>query len=202
MDFIYWFIFVTSLGVVISYNPVHSVLWLIALFMCSGLLFFFLNEPFIALTVLIVYVGAVAVLIMFVCMLLEIKIIDYYTMPQYSDYMIVSYLLSFLLISLIFDFCYIYVGDFLVNYLDIYISWINIYNTVDFMLALSIVLYLYYGSYLVLMSYLLLAGMMGAVVLTLYHRYNVKRQSVYYQVHNEVGVRLFGSVMSKQPKSC
>jgi hypothetical protein len=70
------------------------------------------------------------------------------------------------------------------------------------MLALSIVLYLYYGSYLVLMSYLLLAGMMGAVVLTLYHRYNVKRQSVYYQVHNEVGVRLFGSVMSKQPKSC
>ena len=45
----------------------------------------------------------------------------------------VSYFLSFLLISLIFDFFYIYVFDFLVNYLDIYIFCINLYNTLEFM---------------------------------------------------------------------
>jgi NADH-quinone oxidoreductase subunit J len=198
---LYFLIFFSGIGVVVSYNPVHSVLWLIAVFLCSGLLFFYFDEPFIALTVLIVYVGAVAVLIMFVCMLLEIKIVDFYTETQFSDYMIVSYLIFFLVIFSFFEVFtdYYLVSDYFFNLSTVYFSWINIYNSLDFMVSLSIVLYLYYGSYLILMSFLLLAGMMGAVVLTLYHRYNVKRQSVYQQVHQKVGVRLLGSVVSKQP---
>ena len=58
--------------VVISRNPVHSVLWLILTFLASAGLFILLGAEFVALLLVIVYVGAVAVLFLFVVMMLDV----------------------------------------------------------------------------------------------------------------------------------
>ncbi len=68
------FIILGSLGVITSRNPVYSVLWLIFTFLNSAAIFIQLGAEFIAMTVIIVYVGAVAVLFLFVVMMLNIGI--------------------------------------------------------------------------------------------------------------------------------
>src|SRR6056297_2538911 len=57
---------------VISRNPVHSVLWLILAFLSSAGLFVLLGAEFVAMLLIIVYVGAVAVLFLFVVMMLDV----------------------------------------------------------------------------------------------------------------------------------
>ncbi|MGC1427730.1 MAG: NADH-quinone oxidoreductase subunit J, partial [Albidovulum sp.] len=61
-----------GLMVVVSRNPVHSVLWLILAFLSSAGLFVLLGAEFVAMLLIIVYVGAVAVLFLFVVMMLDI----------------------------------------------------------------------------------------------------------------------------------
>ncbi len=61
-----------GLMVVTSRNPVHSVLWLILAFLSSAGLFVLLGAEFMAMLLIIVYVGAVAVLFLFVVMMLDI----------------------------------------------------------------------------------------------------------------------------------
>ena len=61
-----------GLFTVISRNPVHSVLWLILSFLSSAGLFVLLGAEFVAMLLIIVYVGAVAVLFLFVVMMLDV----------------------------------------------------------------------------------------------------------------------------------
>lgn len=75
--FFYVFAFlliVSSMVVITAKNPVHSVLWLIFAFFNAAGLFIMLNAEFIAMTLVIVYVGAVAVLFLFVVMMLDINL--------------------------------------------------------------------------------------------------------------------------------
>jgi NADH-quinone oxidoreductase subunit J len=65
----------TGLFVFLSLNPVHSVLFLILTFFNSSLILLLINAEFLALTFVIVYVGAIAVLFLFVVMMLNLKII-------------------------------------------------------------------------------------------------------------------------------
>ncbi len=74
--FFYFFSFIvilSSIFVVFVSNPVHSVLFLIFTFVNSAIIFLILNAEFLAMTLLIVYVGAVAVLFLFVVMMLDIS---------------------------------------------------------------------------------------------------------------------------------
>ena len=66
-------IILSSLGVISSKNPVYAVLYLILAFLNSAILFLFLNAEFLAMLLIVVYVGAVAVLFLFVVMMLNIK---------------------------------------------------------------------------------------------------------------------------------
>ena len=66
-------IVLSCLGVVSSKNPVYSVLFLILAFINSAILFLFLNAEFLAMLLIVVYVGAVAVLFLFVVMMLNVK---------------------------------------------------------------------------------------------------------------------------------
>lgn len=65
-----------ALGVILSRNPVYSVLWLIFAFANGAGLFVLLGAEFLAMTLIIVYVGAVAVLFLFVVMMLDINIAE------------------------------------------------------------------------------------------------------------------------------
>ena len=65
-----------ALGVVLSKNPVHSVLFLIMTFFACSAIWLMLEAEFLAITLVLVYVGAVMVLFLFVVMMLNIKITE------------------------------------------------------------------------------------------------------------------------------
>jgi NADH-quinone oxidoreductase subunit J len=67
-------VLVSALGVVASRNPVHSVLFLVLTFFCSSGIWLMLEAEFLAITLVLVYVGAVMVLFLFVVMMLDINI--------------------------------------------------------------------------------------------------------------------------------
>ena len=62
-----------SLGVILSRNTMHSVMWLILCFFNAAGLFFLLDAEFLGIILILIYVGAVMVLFMFVVMMLEVK---------------------------------------------------------------------------------------------------------------------------------
>ena len=78
----YLIFFITGLGIISSMmvllatNPVHSILYLILVFITVISYFFFIGVEFLALTFLIVYVGAIAVLFLFIVMMLNIRVIQ------------------------------------------------------------------------------------------------------------------------------
>ena len=79
MDSIHFFlctiVCITGLFVFLTNNPVHSILFLILTFFNSAVLLFLLNAEFLGLIFIIVYVGAIAVLFLFVVMMLNVKVI-------------------------------------------------------------------------------------------------------------------------------
>jgi len=79
------FLLISGILVISSLNSVHSVLWLIAAFINAAVLFILLEVDFIALIILIVYVGAIAILFLFVIMMLNLT--DFKGLLDMSNYM-------------------------------------------------------------------------------------------------------------------
>ena len=73
---LYFLILVSGLLVITSKNTVQSVLYLILVFLLCSLLFIYLGADFIGLIILIVYIGAIAVLFLFVVMMLNIRLLE------------------------------------------------------------------------------------------------------------------------------
>ena len=69
-------VIVSALGVVTSKNPVHSALFLVLTFFCSSAVWLMLEAEFLAITLVLVYVGAVMVLFLFVVMMLDINVAE------------------------------------------------------------------------------------------------------------------------------
>ena len=127
---------VAGLLVTVSRNPVHSVLWLILAFLSSAGLFVLLGAEFVAMLLIIVYVGAVAVLFLFVVMMLDI---DFAEMKgEMARYMPLGLLIGVILLM---------------------------------QLAIGL------GAWVQADG-----AMVGAIVLTLRHRKDIKRQNVLHQM--------------------
>jgi len=93
---ILFFLVLAAFLVISSRNPVHSVLSLISVFLLSSILLFCLNVEFLALSFVIIYVGAIAILFLFIVMMLDIKIGD--TSFDFLNYGTLSYFISFIFI--------------------------------------------------------------------------------------------------------
>ena len=81
MELIAFYIFaaivtVSALAVIMAKNPVHSVLWLILTFFTAAGLFVLIGAEFLAMLLVVVYVGAVAVLFLFVVMMLDVDFVE------------------------------------------------------------------------------------------------------------------------------
>jgi NADH-quinone oxidoreductase subunit J len=158
--------------VIASRNPVHSVLFLILAFVNAAALFVIAGAEFLAMILIVVYVGAVAVLFLFVVMMLDV---DFVELRQGF----LSYLPFGAVLGTVFLFELISVGVFWVvsptapKALSSPIA-ANITNTQ----ALGLVLYTRYVYYFEVAGLVLLVAMIGAIVLTLQHKVNVKRQSI------------------------
>jgi len=165
----------SAVMVIVSRNPVHAVLFLILAFVNASGLFMLLGAEFLAMILVVVYVGAVAVLFLFVIMMLDV---DFNQLREgFIEYLPVGILIG---------------AVFLAELLLVAGGWIinpsiskaitsptptDISNTA----ALGLVLYTRYIHYFQLAGMVLLVAMIGAIVLTLQHKAKVKRQDINVQ---------------------
>ncbi|ETX29488.1 NADH-quinone oxidoreductase subunit J [Roseivivax isoporae] len=168
-----------GLFTVISRHPVHSVLWLILAFLSAAGLFVLLGAEFVAMLLVIVYVGAVAVLFLFVVMMLDVDFAE--LKAEMARFMPLALLIGIII---------------LMQFAVAYGAWESSegarvaiqaaipearHNTE----ALGIILYDRYFLLFQLAGLILLVAMIGAIVLTLRHRTDVKRQDVLAQMYRD-----------------
>jgi NADH-quinone oxidoreductase subunit J len=162
--------------VIASRNPVHSVLYLILAFVNAAGLFVMMGAEFLAMILIVVYVGAVAVLFLFVVMMLDVDFAEFK-----------QGVLQYLPIGMVIG------GIFVAELLLVVGAWTigpgiphaiaspipaGIPNTE----AIGLVLYTKYVYFFEAAGMILLVAMVGAIVLTLEHKVRVKRQSIVEQV--------------------
>lgn len=168
-----------GLFTVISRNPVHSVLWLILAFLSSAGLFVLLGAEFVAMLLIIVYVGAVAVLFLFVVMMLDI---DFAALKaEMAQYLPLALLIGvILLMQLAMAFGAWDFAEHAQDHLGAPTP-SDAHNTE----ALGLILYDQHSLLFQLAGLILLVAMVGAIVLTLRHRKDVKRQNVLVQMYRD-----------------
>lgn len=170
-----------GLFTVVSRNPVHSVLWLILAFLSSAGLFVLLGAEFVAMLLIIVYVGAVAVLFLFVVMMLDIDFAE--LKAEMAKYVPLALLIGVVLLMQLM----IVLGSWTVAdeaqslRLAIAPAPEELHNTA----ALGQLIYDDYIYLFQAAGLILLVAMIGAIVLTLRHRQDVKRQNVIAQMHRD-----------------
>ena len=158
--------------VIAAKNPVHSVLYLILAFVNASGLFVMMGAEFLAMILIVVYVGAVAVLFLFVVMMLDV---DFASLKQG----VLQYLPIGMLIG----------GIFLAELLLVVGAWAigpgvpqaitaPIPAKMPNIEAIGLVLYTRYVYFFEAAGVILLVAMVGAIVLTLQHRVRVRRQNI------------------------
>lgn len=168
-----------GLFTVISRNPVHSVLWLILAFLSSAGLFVLLGAEFVAMLLIIVYVGAVAVLFLFVVMMLDIDFAE--LKAEMVKYMPLALLIGLVLLMQFTMAFGVWEASDQAAGLRGAVTPTDAHNTE----ALGLLLYDKYFLIFQLSGVILLVAMIGAIVLTLRHRTDVKRQDVMAQMHRD-----------------
>ena len=159
-----------------SRNPVHSVLWLILAFFNAAGLFLILGAEFIAMLLVIVYVGAVAVLFLFVVMMLDV---DFATLRAgVARYWPFGFGLALVLLVEIFFAAVAWNAGALSGAVKAAPTNPDIPNIE----ALGRVLYTRYLYVFEAAGLVLLVAMIGAIVLTLHHKRGVRRQNISEQV--------------------
>ncbi|MFO1106816.1 MAG: NADH-quinone oxidoreductase subunit J [Amaricoccus sp.] len=167
--------------VVLARNPVHSVLWLILAFFSAAGLFVLLGAEFVAMLMLIVYVGAVAVLFLFVVMMLDVDFAAF--KAGMAQYLPIGLLIAIvLLVQLGFVFG-AWQSSPLAEGLRAAVTPVpsEVHNT----RALGDLLYTKYVFLFQMAGLVLLVAMIGAIVLTLRKRTYVKRQDVLAQMYRD-----------------
>ncbi len=168
--FFYLFASITCLAglmVISSRNPVHSVLFLILAFFNAAGLFVLLGAEFLAMLLVVVYVGAVAVLFLFVVMMLDINFVE--LREGFQRYMPLGLGVGGVLLGeILFVFF---------NSADMPNTVVMV-NEVSNTRALGRILYTDYIYLFQLAGLILLVAMIGAIALTLRKRENVRRQSI------------------------
>ena len=170
---------VAGLCVVSARNPVHSVLWLILAFFSAAGLFVLMGAEFLAMLLVVVYVGAVAVLFLFVVMMLDV---DFAQLRQgFARYMPLGLLImAFLAAEMILvSYTVATRGAARLNEAPM-ASGTGV--TVTNAEAIGRVLYTDYVYFFQAAGMVLLVAMIGAIVLTLRHKPGVRRQVIMDQV--------------------
>jgi len=170
--------------VIAAKNPVHSVLYLILAFVKAAGLFMLMGAEFLAMILIVVYVGAVLVLFLFVVMMLDV---DFAELRQgFLQYLPIGVLVGvvFLAELLLVVGAWV-IGPGLPQSISSPIPG-NLTNTE----ALGRVLYTQYVYYFQASGVVLLVAMIGAIVLTLRHKPNIKRQNISDQVARTKGTAM------------
>ena len=165
-----------GLAVITARNPVHSVLFLILAFFTAAGLFVMLGAEFLAMLLVVVYVGAVAVLFLFVVMMLDVDFAE--LRAGFTRYLPVGGVVAFILaVEMVMVSLAVADKGAAMGAAPLAPS-----ASVTNAEAIGRVLYTDYVYYFQAAGMVLLVAMIGAIVLTLRHRKGVKRQSIADQV--------------------
>ena len=168
-----------GLFTVVSRNPVHSVLWLILTFLSSAGLFVLLGAEFVAMLLVIVYVGAVAVLFLFVVMMLDVDFAE--LKAEMAQYLPLGLLIGLVLLMQLSMALGVWSVADTAEAARAAVTPAETHNTA----ALGLLIYDQYFLLFQLAGLILLVAMVGAIVLTLRHRKHVKRQDVLAQMYRD-----------------
>ena len=166
---------VSAFMVIASRNPVHSVLFLILVFFNAAGLFVLLGAEFLAMILVVVYVGAVAVLFLFVVMMLDIDFTELKSGAQ--QYILVGAGVGIVLLLELIGSVSLWTFSVASPGELAHRTPPGVSNTV----ALGQILYTDYIYYFQIAGLVLLVAMIGAIVLTLRHRPGVRRQNIKVQ---------------------
>jgi NADH-quinone oxidoreductase subunit J len=188
---------VSGIMVISSRNPVHSVLFLVLVFCNAAGLLILLETEFLAMLFLVVYVGAIAVLFLFVVMMLNVRITE--LNESVLRYLPIG---GLILIIFLFEILSVINGDlvpffssnlfffendnFILNESLNTVLWTNQINPTTNVEALGEVLYTYYVYCFIVASLVLLVSMIGAILLTMRKRTNVRKQEIFDQVYGNI----------------
>jgi NADH-quinone oxidoreductase subunit J len=168
----------SAVMVVTAKNPVHSVLFLILAFVNAAGLFVLLGAEFLAMILIVVYVGAVAVLFLFVVMMLDV---DFAELRQgFLSYLPVGALVGAVLLAELL----VVVGGWAIGpeVAQAVTAPIPPASAINNTQALGLVLYTRYVYFFQAAGVILLVSMIGAIVMTLQHKPSVRRQNIAAQV--------------------
>ena len=180
---VFFYVFATiavasAFMVIAAKNPVHSVLFLILTFVNAAGLFILLGAEFLAMMLIVVYVGAVAVLFLFVVMMLDVDFVE--LRQGFLQYLPIGALVGVVfLVELLMVLGAWAIGPGVPRTIASPIPGVDVMTNTE---ALGLVLYTRYVYYFQAAGIVLLVAMIGAIVLTLRHRPNVKRQDVRAQM--------------------
>ena len=175
---------ISAILVISAQNPVHSVFFLVLVFLTSAFLLFLLEIEFISLLFVLVYVGAIAILFLFVVMMLDIKITKHE-----KDFLVYSPLGSFLGVIFFLEI-FLTLQENSVPFSplmgrEIYTDWFAFMDNLTNIEVLGQLLYTYYFFYFLVAGIILLVAMVGAIVLTLNFTQKAKHQFVFKQILRE-----------------
>ena len=191
------FAIISSILVVISNNPVYSVLFLVLTFFDTSALLFLLSFEFLPVVFIVVYVGAIAVLFLFVIMTLSIKLSE--TKNENLNYLPVLALLSIIfLLDIITLTCLEFnsaahsLSDlFASDFYSVSFDYISSLGKINNMKLLGSVLFTDYCFHFILIGMILLFAMIASIVLTLQKGFKAKTQGVFLQVLREYNTTVF-----------
>ena len=173
----------SAIMVTVSKNTVYSVFFLILVFVSVSILFIMIGAEFLGMIMLIVYVGAVAVLFLFVVMMLNVtekKEIKFKRSGLINNISVGSIVGAIIFLELLVVIGgWKYKGDFLP------LSSINFNNELTNTHALGNILYTDYIHLFQISGMILLIAMVGAITLTFKKRENIKRQSYFSQIERD-----------------
>lgn len=174
-------IIISSICVLLSKNPIHSVFFLIIVFLHVSFLLLLLHVEFLAFLIFIVYLGAIAVLFLFVIMMFNIHILEARDNIIRFIPLVICTILIILEISYITDWIELKWGILsFEDFFYIHRNWYNLLHSKDNIIVISII-YNYYLYHFILASLILLVAMIGAIMLTLNLSTDLKKQVYYIQ---------------------
>ena len=172
-----------SIMVTVSRNTVYSVFFLILVFISISILFIMIGAEFLGMIMLIVYVGAVAVLFLFVVMMLNIT--EQLAKRPSRKGLINNISVGSIVGVIIFLELLVVVGGWKYKGTFVPLSAINLDLDISNTHALGNVLYTDYIHLFQISGMILLVAMIGAITLTFSKRENIKRQSYFDQIQRE-----------------
>lgn len=174
------FVVVSSVNVIFISNPVQSLLWLILTFAFSSMLFIIFGVELMSIFIFMIYIGAIAVLFLFVVMMLNIKIVELYSFYLkyfYIGIVVFCFFILEIVVSIFFEF-----DNYYVNF-KTYIDWLSILNFNSNIFVLSSIIYNYNIFLFLMLGIILFIAMICSIILLINWNVSKIRKTHYTNIY-------------------